>query len=89
MMLPSPGRATAVMLPLADGLKPASVEPSALSRARKLRIAPFIKVNEPPSTILPSGCTINASTGLFAPAALVNAGSNAPSVVNRVMRLTA
>src|SRR3954466_15988788 len=48
--------------PLAFGLKPGSIEPSALRRARLLRASPLTVVNWPPMSPLPSAWVARTKT---------------------------
>src|SRR5687767_11176193 len=79
--------------PLGFGLKPVSSVPSALSRARELRVVIAAELlderpgatalNNPPSIILPSGCTAIADTDEFTDGS--NAVSSEPLAFSRRM----
>ena len=77
--------------PLALGSKPMSREPSAWSRAMRLRVVAVAAplgwrvVKVPPSSTLPSGCTAMLKTLLLALG--LKSMSSVPSALSRAMRL--
>ena len=65
------------------GLKVASTEPSALSRAMKFRLLPLTRVKSPPMSTLPSFWRCSAKTELSVPGLLMNEVSTVPSRFSR------
>ena len=68
-----------------------SSEPSAFKRAMKLRLVPLTRVNKPPITTRPSGCTTSEPTVSLAPPLVplpvLKVKSTDPSRFNRATRL--